>query len=73
MQGDTFSFIVRIWHEALDSEGRVAVWRGSIDHVGNGAQTHFDDLDQMLQFIQKQIGLDSRRSPSPVSIEAGKA
>ena len=72
MQGDTFSFIVRIWHEALDGEGRVAVWRGSIDHVGNGEQAHFDDLDQMLQFIQQQIGLDGRRSPSPASIGAGK-
>jgi len=69
LQGDTYSFVVRIWHEALDSDGSIIVWRGSIDHVGSGERDHFDDLGQMLQFIQEQVGLDGRRSRSPANVK----
>ena len=62
MQGDTYSFVVRIWHEALDSEGHIIVWRGSVDHVGSGERIHFDDLGQIAQFIQERVGLENQRS-----------
>jgi len=70
LHGDTHSFVVRIWHEALDGEGKIAAWRGSIDHVGHDARFHFDDLDQLARFIQKQVGLNSRRSPAPATSDA---
>jgi hypothetical protein len=41
---DTHAFIVRIWPEALDSDGNIKTWRGSIEHVGNGQRLHFCDL-----------------------------
>ena len=66
LQSDTYSFVVRIWHEALDSEGRIATWRGSIDYVGSDERAHFDDLGRIVQFIQEQVGLESQRSQSPV-------
>ena len=69
MQDDTYSFVVRIWHEALDGDGRIVAWRGSIDHVGSGERAHFDDLDQMLEFIQRRVGLDGRRSRSPANVK----
>lgn len=61
MQGDTHAFIVRIWHEAVDSEGRVAIWRGSIDHVGNGQSLYFSDTDNMVRFIRERAGLPPAR------------
>jgi hypothetical protein len=61
VQGDTYSFVVRIWHEALDSEGHITAWRGSIDHVGSGERIHFDNLDQIAQFIRERVGLEGQR------------
>ncbi len=62
VQGDTQAFIVRIWHEALDDEGNITAWRGSIDHVGRDQRLYFHDLDGIVRFIQEQTGVDSRRS-----------
>ncbi len=68
LQSDTYSFVIRIWHEALDSEGNITTWRGSIDHVGSSERVHFDDLNRIVQFIQERIGLENQRSQSPVNI-----
>lgn len=57
MQGDTQSFIVRIWHEAVDSDGRVLAWRGSIDHVGSARRLHFQDLEKVVRFIAEEAGV----------------
>ncbi len=65
MQDDTHSFVVRIWHEALDSEGHIAVWRGLVDHVGSGERRHFEDLGQLLGFIQSRAQLDENESSPP--------
>lgn len=70
LHSDTYSFVVRIWYEALDSEGNVVTWRGSIDRIGNGERAHFDDLDRVVQFIQEQVGLEGRRSRSPMNVRA---
>ncbi len=63
MNGDTQSFIVRIWREAVDTAGNVVTWRGSIDHVGTGRRVYFHDLDSALRFIQQQVGLQGRHYP----------
>ncbi len=62
LQGDTYSFVVRIWHEALDSEGHITTWRGSIDQVGDDERLYFHDLEQIVQFIQERVGLENQRS-----------
>lgn len=56
MQTDTYAFIIRIWHEAIDPKEKI-VWRGSIERVGTEQRLYFFDLDCMLQFIQDQAGL----------------
>jgi hypothetical protein len=66
VQKDTFSFVVRIWPEALDSDGNVIVWRGSIDDVGNGERSYFDDLNSVAPFIRKQIGWTGEVALSPL-------
>jgi hypothetical protein len=40
----------------LDGDGNVIVWRGSIDDVGKGERSYFDDLNHVAPFIRKQIG-----------------
>jgi hypothetical protein len=70
VQSDTYSFVVRIWPEALDSEDHVTDWRGSVDCVANGQRLHFYDLDLLVQFIQEQVGLESRRSRVPTDVSS---
>lgn len=57
MEGDTDSFIVRIWREALDSAGNVLSWKGYIEQVGADRYLYFQDLDVMARFIQGQCRL----------------
>jgi hypothetical protein len=64
LQSDTHSFIIRIWHEAVDSKGNIVAWRGSIDYVGNDQRLYFYDLDGIVRFIQEQAGLNVSR-PGP--------
>jgi hypothetical protein len=58
LENDTHSFVVRIWHEAVDKKGNFVVWRGSIDHVGSGRRLYFDDLDGIVRFIREVIGVN---------------
>ena len=58
MQGDTQSFVVRIWHEAVDNNGKVTAWRGSIDHVGSEKRLYFQDLQTIAEFIQSEAGIN---------------
>ena len=57
MQNDTHAFVVRIWPEALDCDGSIKTWRGSIEHVEDGQRLHFCDLEEVVRFIQEQVGL----------------
>ena len=60
MQGDTHAFIVRIWHEELDSEGNGLAWRGSIQHVGSNKRLYFQDLEGILRFVREQTGINTQ-------------
>ena len=64
MQGEMQSFLVRLWHEAVDSEGNATAWRGSIDHVGADKRLHFQELATILEFIQQEAGITSE-TPGP--------
>jgi hypothetical protein len=61
--GDTFSFVLRIWHEALDDQGRIAAWRGSIEEVGDGERLYFYDLDEVIRYIRRRAGIGNRGQP----------
>ena len=52
------SFVVRIWQETADGNGRAGIWRGSIDHVGSGKRLYFCDLNGIVRFVQEQSGLE---------------
>ena len=65
VEGDTCSFVVRIWNEGSESDGRITDWRGSVDCIGNGHRLHFYDLERLVHFIQEQVGLQSKSSREP--------
>jgi hypothetical protein len=60
VQDETQSFVVRIWHEAVNGKGQADVWRGSIDHVGTNKRLYFADLDAVVRFIQERVGMMNR-------------
>jgi hypothetical protein len=54
---NTHSFIIRIWHEAVDDQGNALTWRGSVEHVGSGRRLHFDQVEEFVDFIRQESGL----------------
>jgi hypothetical protein len=60
IESGTFSFVVRIWYEGTGSDRRSPVWRGSIEHVGDGQRRYFVNLDEIAHYITEHVGpLDS--------------
>ncbi len=57
VEKDTQSFIVRIWRELVDKNGRILLWRGSINHVGSKQRLYFRDLESVVAFIRSKAGL----------------
>ena len=62
MQSDTHAFIIRIWHEALNSDGSIRLWRGSIEHVNTGRRLQFRDLLVAMRFIQQESGSKAEKA-----------
>ena len=58
MQDNIQSFVIRIWPEAVDSEGKATAWRGSIEQVGRNQRLYFQDLQAAVDFIRQQGGID---------------
>lgn len=59
MQHETNSFILRIWFELVDKNGKIQIWRGSIEHVNSGHRRSFQDLATATDFIQEQSGIQT--------------
>lgn len=55
MEIKNYSFIVRIWNEAAGNE--IPNWRGSIEKVGNDGKMYFSHIDDVVRFINENIGL----------------
>ena len=49
------SFIVRVWLEETSEESGRAVWRGRVTHVPSHEQRYFQEMDDLLIFIQRYI------------------
>jgi hypothetical protein len=57
LEQDIHSFVIRIWHEEIDPQGRIVYWRGTVDHVSSGKRAHFSDIEGLIRFIEQQTGL----------------
>jgi hypothetical protein len=55
LEDDTHSFVVRIWHEAVDQEGKPTAWRGYVDHIASGKRHYFTDLKGVVSFMEQQL------------------
>ncbi len=62
MRSNTHSFIIRIWHEAVDEQGQAITWRGSVEHVSTGRRLNFETFEDFLDFIRKESGLKETSS-----------
>lgn len=51
------SFIVRIWWEEEEADARDRhFWRGWVQHVRSGEVTYVQDVEQLLNFIERWTG-----------------
>lgn len=65
-QGDSFSFIVRVWKESSHTaDDNPAGWRGSIERVGLNQRMYVHQLDSILAFIEEQTGMQVKQ-PHPI-------
>lgn len=51
------SFVIRIWWEqADDASADHSVWRGWVQHIRSGETVHVQDLEGLLDFIERWTG-----------------
>ena len=48
----TQSFLIKIWVEETAAEAGETLWRGHITHVHSGERQYFQDLEDMMNFMQ---------------------
>jgi len=46
------SFIIRVWLEETIEESDQTIWRGRVTHVPSHEQRYFQDLNDLIVFIQ---------------------
>jgi hypothetical protein len=49
----TITLVVRIWAEYLEQSP--PLWRGEIERLDSGEKAHFQQLPQILGFIQRSL------------------
>ena len=64
LHSQNYSFVVRVWLDGTYSDGKITIWRGSIEQVGSDRRIYFSDLDGITRIIQTQIGLEVPPSPT---------
>lgn len=68
MQNPSYAFVVRVWLESADSDGKSAIWRGSIEQIGSNCTICFSELDEITRYIQTQIDLKEHSSTSGLKL-----
>ncbi len=48
------AFVLRLWRE--DDEADSGIWRGWIQHVGSGEKIFVQNLQDLLDFIERHFG-----------------
>jgi hypothetical protein len=56
------SFIVRIWQEQREFSSSPPEWRGVIEHIPDGERQYFQQIEEILPFMQIFINANSRLS-----------
>jgi hypothetical protein len=57
------SFIVKLWHE--DDTTGASKWHGSITHVPDGERRYFQDLNDIVSFIEPHLASEAGAVAAP--------
>lgn len=50
------SFLVRLWCEERPGYSEsTAAWQGEVEHIQSGRRLTFDSLDDLLDFLRRQV------------------
>ena len=52
---DTCSFIVKVWVERDNEQTANSFWRGHITHVFTGQRQYFEELTNIVRFIEPYL------------------
>jgi hypothetical protein len=55
------SFVVRIWWEPGTDSGS-GHWRGWIQHVRNGEQVSFQNMADLIAFLERETGIQTEEA-----------
>jgi hypothetical protein len=58
------SFALRLWTEEAGSEPEEKIWRGRVTHLTTSRDLYFQDVDDLIEFIQQYLPQFGRRDPS---------
>ncbi len=50
-EGDSHSFIVKVWLEETAEEAGRPTWRGRITHVPSGKKRYVKNMDEIIAFV----------------------
>jgi hypothetical protein len=55
------SFLIRLWREkSLERPEEVTDWQGEVEHIQTGRRWTFDTLDELLEFLRRQVAAQER-------------
>ncbi|MCA9970595.1 MAG: hypothetical protein KC425_10295 [Anaerolineales bacterium] len=58
------SFVIRIWLEKATGPANQSVWRGHVTHVMSGNRRYFEDVQEVLLFVQAYLNEKSTSKSS---------
>jgi hypothetical protein len=53
----THTFVVKVWSEELHTEAGTILWRGHVTHVSSGSRRYFQQLGDVLRFIDSFLAV----------------
>ena len=62
---ESHSFVLRIWRQEQES----LVWRGRVQHAASGQTHYFDDIADLLAFVEAYVGPLTNLSRYPVHLK----
>ena len=49
------SFLLRLWREGNVTDEQEAGWRFTLQHVSDGSQRHFTDVQSLMAYLNRKI------------------
>lgn len=59
------SFLVRLWRQPRrQPQELAAAWQGEVEHIQTGRCSTFDTLDELLDFLRRQVASAEHGQPA---------